>query len=294
GESLEKTDVHIHVPAGATPKDGPSAGVAMFLALASLLSGRPVRSDVAMTGEVSLRGLVLPIGGVKEKTLAALRAGISTVMLPRRNAKDLDDVPAEARGKLKFVLLDRIEDAIRYAIDGQEAPREAEPVRRCLPARAGRRAGRCGRKSGRPRRPGRLFRNDAAGDAAAAAAQGLRVVAVVVAARVHHQRAALYVGQLQARREYRRGGSAVGGNVQRRQIPPVAVVRPRCAVLFRAVGIVVAACGPGGHGLAVLLLGVAAAVFVYVETVYAGRQVFQIGSEDHSCFAVGSRRARNF
>ncbi|OZI18201.1 endopeptidase La [Bordetella genomosp. 7] len=128
GESLEKTDVHIHVPAGATPKDGPSAGVAMFLALASLLSGRPVRSDVAMTGEVSLRGLVLPIGGVKEKTLAALRAGISTVMLPRRNAKDLDDVPTEARGKLKFVLLDRIEDAIRYAIDGQEAPQEAETV----------------------------------------------------------------------------------------------------------------------------------------------------------------------
>ncbi|MBO9356266.1 endopeptidase La [Bordetella petrii] len=124
GESLEKTDVHIHVPAGATPKDGPSAGVAMFLALASLLSGRPVRSDVAMTGEVSLRGLVLPIGGVKEKTLAALRAGISTVMLPRRNGKDLDDVPAEARQKLKFVLLDRIEDAIHYAIDGIEAPAE--------------------------------------------------------------------------------------------------------------------------------------------------------------------------
>ncbi|CAM4268090.1 endopeptidase La [Bordetella muralis] len=120
GDSLEKIDVHIHVPAGATPKDGPSAGVAMFLALASLLSGRSVRSDIAMTGEVSLRGLVLPIGGVKEKTLAALRAGITTVMIPRRNEKDLDDVPAEARQKLKFLLLDRIEDAIRYAIDGQE------------------------------------------------------------------------------------------------------------------------------------------------------------------------------
>ncbi|OZI53139.1 endopeptidase La [Bordetella genomosp. 4] len=120
GDSLEKIDVHIHVPAGATPKDGPSAGVAMFLALASLLSGRPVRSDIAMTGEVSLRGLVLPIGGIKEKTLAALRAGITTVMIPRRNEKDLDDVPAEARQKLKFLLLDRIEDAIRYAIDGQE------------------------------------------------------------------------------------------------------------------------------------------------------------------------------
>ena len=106
----------MHVPAGATPKDGPSAGVSMFLALLSLLTGKPVRSDVAMTGEISLRGLVLPIGGVKEKTLAALRAGIRTVMLPRRNEKDLEDVPAEAREKLEFVLLDRVEDAVRYAI----------------------------------------------------------------------------------------------------------------------------------------------------------------------------------
>ena len=115
-DSLEKSDLHIHVPAGATPKDGPSAGVAMFLAMISLLTGKPVRNDVAMTGEISLRGLVLPIGGVKEKTLAALRAGIKTVMLPRRNEKDLEDVPAEARAKLQFVLLDRVEDAIRTAI----------------------------------------------------------------------------------------------------------------------------------------------------------------------------------
>ncbi len=116
GESLEKIDIHVHVPAGATPKDGPSAGVAMFLALVSLLSGRPVRSDVAMTGEVSLRGLVLPIGGVKEKTLAAMRAGIRTVMLPKRNEKDLEDVPAHAREKLEFVFLERVEDAVRHAI----------------------------------------------------------------------------------------------------------------------------------------------------------------------------------
>jgi ATP-dependent Lon protease len=115
-DSLDKFDLHIHVPAGATPKDGPSAGVAMFLALISLLSNKPVRADVAMTGEISLRGLVLPIGGVKEKTLAALRAGIKTVMLPRRNEKDLEDVPAEARAKLEFVFLDRVEDAIRTAI----------------------------------------------------------------------------------------------------------------------------------------------------------------------------------
>jgi ATP-dependent Lon protease len=120
-DSLEKTGIHIHVPAGATPKDGPSAGVAMFLALVSLLTGMPVRHDVAMTGEISLRGLVLPIGGVKEKTLAALRAGIKTVMLPRRNEKDLEDVPAEARARLEFVFLERVEDAVKAAIG--ELPR---------------------------------------------------------------------------------------------------------------------------------------------------------------------------
>jgi ATP-dependent Lon protease len=116
GEMLDKVDIHIHVPAGATPKDGPSAGVAMFLALVSLIRNKPVRSDVAMTGEISLRGLVLPIGGVKEKTLAALRAGIGTVMLPRRNEKDLEDVPQEARDKLEFVFLDRVEDALRTGL----------------------------------------------------------------------------------------------------------------------------------------------------------------------------------
>jgi len=120
-DPFERQDIHIHVPAGATPKDGPSAGVAMFLALVSLLTGAPVRADVAMTGEISLRGLVLPIGGVKEKTLAALRAGIRTVMLPKRNEKDLEDVPAEARQKLEFVFLEHVEDAVRTAIG--ELPR---------------------------------------------------------------------------------------------------------------------------------------------------------------------------
>ena len=115
-EVLEKSDIHIHVPAGATPKDGPSAGVAMFTALVSLLTNRPVRSDVAMTGEISLRGLVLPIGGVKEKVLAALRAGITTVMLPARNRRDLDDIPAEAREKIKFVWLELVEDALAEAL----------------------------------------------------------------------------------------------------------------------------------------------------------------------------------
>jgi len=115
-QALEKSDIHIHVPAGATPKDGPSAGVAIFVALTSLLTGRPVRSDVAMTGEISLRGLVLPIGGVKEKVLAALRAGIKTVMLPVRNQRDLDDIPADARAQLEFVWMESVDDAIATAL----------------------------------------------------------------------------------------------------------------------------------------------------------------------------------
>ena len=120
---LKRSDIHVHVPAGATPKDGPSAGVAMFLALTSLLTGRPVRNEVAMTGEISLRGLVLPIGGVKEKVLAALRAGITTVMLPARNKRDLDDIPADAREKLKFVWIDKVDDAVAAALVA--APDEA-------------------------------------------------------------------------------------------------------------------------------------------------------------------------
>jgi ATP-dependent Lon protease len=114
---LEKSDIHVHVPAGATPKDGPSAGVAMFLALTSLLTQRPVRSDTSMTGEISLRGLVLPIGGVKEKVLAAMRAGITRVMLPARNQRDFEDVPAEAREKLEFIWLETVDDAINAALE---------------------------------------------------------------------------------------------------------------------------------------------------------------------------------
>jgi ATP-dependent Lon protease len=115
-EALEKADIHIHVPAGATPKDGPSAGVAIFVALASLLTGRPVKSEVAMTGEISLRGLVLPIGGVKEKVLAALRAGITTVMLPARNRRDLEEIPADAREKLTLVWVEHVDDALATAL----------------------------------------------------------------------------------------------------------------------------------------------------------------------------------
>ena len=101
---FEKNDIHIHVPAGATPKDGPSAGVAMFMALASLLTGRTIRSDTAMTGEISLRGLVLPVGGIKEKVVAAAGAGITRVMLPARNRRDYDDIPEEVRKQARVHL----------------------------------------------------------------------------------------------------------------------------------------------------------------------------------------------
>jgi ATP-dependent Lon protease len=124
--ALETNDLHIHLPAGAIPKDGPSAGVAMFLAVASLLSGRTVRNDIAMTGEISLRGLVLPIGGIKEKSLAALRAGIDTVLLPKRNEKDLEEIPEPARKQLKFVFLEDIDDALAAAFDPPPEAHDSE------------------------------------------------------------------------------------------------------------------------------------------------------------------------
>jgi ATP-dependent Lon protease len=121
-ERFDKSDIHIHVPAGAMPKDGPSAGVAIYCALVSLLTNRPVRSDCAMTGEISLRGLVLPVGGVKEKVLAALQAGIAKVLLPARNKKELDEIPEEARRALEFVWLETVDDAVREAIDKSDSP----------------------------------------------------------------------------------------------------------------------------------------------------------------------------
>ncbi|MGH8148887.1 MAG: endopeptidase La, partial [Steroidobacteraceae bacterium] len=114
---FDKIDLHIHVPAGAIPKDGPSAGVAIFTSLASLLSGRTVRSDVAMTGEISLRGLVLPVGGIREKTAAAARAGIRTVILPARNRRDFDDIPDTVRARLEFVWAERIDDVLAVALE---------------------------------------------------------------------------------------------------------------------------------------------------------------------------------
>jgi ATP-dependent Lon protease len=140
---FEKSDVHIHVPAGAIPKDGPSAGVAMFMALVSMLTGRTTRNDTAMTGEISLRGLVLPIGGVKEKVLAAVRAGIITVMLPARNRKDLEDVPDAARERVRFVWLERVEDAVAAALEPSEergAERQSAPSASSAEKRAARSA----------------------------------------------------------------------------------------------------------------------------------------------------------
>jgi ATP-dependent Lon protease len=114
---FDESDVHVHVPAGAIPKDGPSAGVAMFMTLASLFGGRAVRAEAAMTGEISLRGLVLPVGGIKEKVLAAMHAGIKTVLLPARNRRDFDDIPEEARKQLQFVWLETVEDALAAGLE---------------------------------------------------------------------------------------------------------------------------------------------------------------------------------
>ncbi|HEV2301918.1 MAG TPA: endopeptidase La [Stellaceae bacterium] len=119
-ETFEKSDIHIHVPAGAIPKDGPSAGVAMFTALVSLLTHRTVKSDVAMTGEISLRGLVLPVGGIKEKVVAAARAGLTTVILPARNRKDYEEIPESARKSLSFIWAERVEEVIDSALDPAE------------------------------------------------------------------------------------------------------------------------------------------------------------------------------
>jgi ATP-dependent Lon protease len=123
---FEKTDIHIHVPAGATPKDGPSAGVAMFMALVSLMTDRTIRSDTAMTGEISLRGLVLPVGGIKEKVVAAHRAGIRRVMLPARNRRDFDDIPEEVRQQLQFIWLERVDDAVSAALEPAKPTKTAD------------------------------------------------------------------------------------------------------------------------------------------------------------------------
>lgn len=120
---FEHVDVHLHVPAGALPKDGPSAGVAMVMALASLFTRQPVRSDVGITGEMTLRGRVLPVGGVKMKALAAHRAGLTTVIIPKRNEQDLDDLPTEVRNAMTFIPADRVDEVIAIALDSERSPR---------------------------------------------------------------------------------------------------------------------------------------------------------------------------
>jgi ATP-dependent Lon protease len=122
----ERQDLHIHLPGGAIPKDGPSAGITMATAIISALTGRPVRHDVAMTGEVTLRGRVLPVGGVKEKVLAAHRAGVTTVVLPRRNLKDLDDVPDEARDALRLVPVESMDEVLGVALQSRRAASSAD------------------------------------------------------------------------------------------------------------------------------------------------------------------------
>jgi ATP-dependent Lon protease len=122
---FEKSDIHVHVPAGAMPKDGPSAGVAIFVALVSLMTGRTVHSDTAMTGEISLRGLVLPVGGIKEKVVAAAGAGLEKVLLPARNRRDQEEIPEDARKRLQLIWLERVDDAVEAALEVVRAPAQA-------------------------------------------------------------------------------------------------------------------------------------------------------------------------
>jgi ATP-dependent Lon protease len=128
---FETHGIHIHVPAGAVPKDGPSAGITMATALASAATGRPVRDDVAMTGEITLRGRVLPIGGVKEKVLGAHRAGIRTVILPQRNEADLDDLPAAVRESITFVLVEKLDQVLGAALQPRK-PSWKSPLQNVL------------------------------------------------------------------------------------------------------------------------------------------------------------------
>jgi ATP-dependent Lon protease len=123
---FRKNDLHIHIPAGAIPKDGPSAGITLFVALVSLLTGRRISKDVAMTGEISLRGLVLPVGGIKEKMLAAKRAGISCVLLPELNRKDLEEIPLAGREGIRFDFLKTADEALLLALE-PEAPGDSFP-----------------------------------------------------------------------------------------------------------------------------------------------------------------------
>ena len=140
-EFFAKSDIHLHIPEGAIPKDGPSAGITMATSLASLLTGRPVRPKLGMTGEITLRGKVLPIGGLKEKILAANRFGLTTVILPKRNEGDLEDVPEVVRSKMNFIFAERVEDvvnaALTPALPGNGNGREPDPEKETQHASTG-------------------------------------------------------------------------------------------------------------------------------------------------------------
>jgi ATP-dependent Lon protease len=135
---FQRNDVHVHVPSGSVPKDGPSAGVTIATSLLSLLSKKPVRYDVAMTGEISLRGRILPVGGIKEKVLAARRAGIKTIILPKRNEKDLLEVPEKIRNKMKFVFVDRLDQVFDIAIRQKTEESQQKKIVKRVVKRSGR------------------------------------------------------------------------------------------------------------------------------------------------------------
>ncbi|MHC4181051.1 MAG: S16 family serine protease, partial [Planctomycetota bacterium] len=133
-DRFEKSDIHVHVPEGATPKDGPSAGVAMVTSIVSVLAGIPVRRDLAMTGEITLRGRVLPIGGLKEKLLAALRGELKTVLIPQGNEKDLAEIPDNVKRGLEIIPTQTVDDVLKHALAGQLTPIEWEKERKVEPA----------------------------------------------------------------------------------------------------------------------------------------------------------------
>lgn len=132
----DKTDIHLHVPAGATPKDGPSAGVTMATSLVSLISGRKVKKKLGMTGEITLRGQVLPVGGIKEKVLAAHRNGLRTVILPKRNEYDLDDVPEEIKNKMQFIFVETVDEVLDAALEKKRVRAKPETKKKTEPAEA--------------------------------------------------------------------------------------------------------------------------------------------------------------
>jgi ATP-dependent Lon protease len=166
---LPKSDIHIHVPAGGIPKDGPSAGVAIVAALVSLLAGQSADPSVGMTGEITLRGLVLPVGGIREKVLSAHRAGLKTVVLPARNRPDLADVPAEVRQELRFVLVERIDEVLR-AVFPAAAGTDKTSLKKAKTPRGGKSAAASGARRGKRKPTGGPAPGGPAGRAARSAA----------------------------------------------------------------------------------------------------------------------------